>query len=109
MGWTETQFYATSPRYFFHAWRTYARKLEAEAKERENWQRWNLELNRRAAMYLLNVQLDQKDRIGEADFFPLPWDEKPEPPKPEDAARAAADFIKEKGYDQGIPIDEFFN
>lgn len=108
MGWTEAELYAISPRYFFHAWRAYTRKLEAEAKERENWQHWNLELQRQSSLYLINLQLEQKDRLTAYGFFPLPWDEKPTPKTPASAKAEADVFIKSKGYDQGIPVDEFF-
>jgi hypothetical protein len=108
MGWTEHEFYASTPRYFFHAWRAYQKKREVETKERENWNRWHLEMNRQSSLALINLQLEQKDRLTAYGFFPLPWDEKPTTKEPGDATKEAADFIKEKGYDQGIPMDEFF-
>lgn len=109
MGWTEAEFYAASPRYFFNAWRSHQKKWDAEAKERENWNHWHLKLNRQAALYAINLQLTAEHQFkSEHDFFPLPWDEIPEPKQAADIAKEAADFIKEMGYDQGIPANEFF-
>lgn len=108
MGWTEDQFFQSSPRYFFHAVRAFQKKQEADSKVAEYWQKMQLEIQRRGYSLLVNFQLEAKDRQNETDWFPLPWDEKPEPVTPESAKDAAAQHIKAKGYDHGIPVDEFF-
>jgi hypothetical protein len=108
MGWTEAQFFESSPRYFFHSMRAFQKKQEADAKANEQWQKMNLEVQRRGYSYLVNFQLEVKDRKEETTWFPFPWDEIPTPKEPGDVKKEADDFIKEKGYDQGIPIEEFF-
>ena len=104
MGWSEAQLYDTSPRFFFHAIRAFKKKQESENAEK----RFEMELHRAGYSWLFNLQLDKPDRIAPMDWFPFPWDEKPIQKTPEEIRQTAADFIREKGYAEGIPVDQFF-
>lgn len=104
VGMTENELWETTPLYLSARLAAHRREIERQ----ENWQQWNMELARHGYLYLLNIQLDKPDKMKPADFFPFPWDEKPEAKQPADHKAVADEHIRKMGYAEGIPADQFF-
>lgn len=102
MGMSEAEFYQTTPRYFYNRQKAWQRQRDADLKRQENWHRWHLELHRSGYLTEINLQVDKMHRMKPHDFFPLPWDEKPEQVTTEDLKK----WVEETGLME-IPIDQF--
>lgn len=73
MGMSETEFYATTPRYFYNRLQGWRKLNDIE----ENRHRWQMEVQRALLSYTFNINADKIHRKRPAEIFPLPWDPKP--------------------------------
>jgi len=96
MGWTERDFFCSTPRYFFHAYNGHMKQ------ERDRFHQ-NLAAARIVAYYAIAPHLEKDKSLKFSDIVRLPGDEENEAPQfaevtPEELAAFSA--LADKGYEQ---------